>query len=307
MGSTLDETVTAQAKDIYISHVRLSLMSVDEDIVVFMQARGPVLPADVAKHIKTNIIVASAYLSELASRKKVKISSLKVGGSPIYSLPGQEDKIEKFAENLNEKDLRAYELLKQKRVLRDSYMTPLMRVALRSIKDFSVPINVTFGDVQELFWKWHNVPDDEVKLIIQREIEGEKPEVIPQVVVPETVTVPVPILPEPEQPKKRKKKVEAKKEEPVLEVKEKQPGLAELAQKHAAPSEDKKKKDFEDQIYELFKDKGIKLVSKEIIKEGAEANFVIDIPSSVGMLRYLCKARNKRSSSEKDLSSALVD
>ena len=286
------------------------LMSVEEDIISLMQARGPLLPVDVAKHIKTNIIVASAYLSELASRKKVKISSLKVGGSPVYSLQGQEDKLEKFAQNLNEKDLRAYDLLKQNRVLRDSYMTPLMRVALRSIKDFSVPINVTFGDTQELFWKWYNVPDDEIKLIIQREIEGEKPEAVPQVVVPETVAVPLPIIPEPEPPKKKKKNVETKKEEPLLEVKAKPqpPGLAELAQKHATPSEDKKRNiDFEEQIYQLFKEKGIKLIGKEIIKEGAEANFVIDIPSSVGMLRYLCKARNKRSSTEKDLSSALVD
>src|SRR3989344_1506044 len=150
-------------------------MTVEDDILALMQLKGPVLPADVAKQIKTNILLASAYLSEIASRKKLKISSLKVGGSPVYFLQGQEEKLEKFASNLNEKDLRAYDMLKQKRVLRDSHMTPLMRVALRSIKDFAVPINVTFGNSQELFWKWHSTPDDEVKILIHQEIDGVEP------------------------------------------------------------------------------------------------------------------------------------
>lgn len=296
-------------------------MSTDEDIVAFMETRGPVLPADVARHIKTDILIASAYLSELASRRKVKISSLKVGGSPIYSLPGQEDKLEKFAQNLNEKDLRAYDLLKQKKVIRDSHMTPLMRVALRSIKDFSVPITVTFGDSQELFWKWHNISDAEVKSLIQREIEGEKPETV----------VPAPVVPaEPEIiQKKKKEKKEVKPKETLLEekieVKQVLPEKIEKKIEVKVPEErkletkpketgketieSKKKKilDFEGQIYELFKEKGIKIINEEIIKKGAESNFVVDIPSSVGMLRYLCKARNKKSSTEKDLSSALVD
>ena len=189
-------------------------MTVEDDILALMQLKGPVLPADVAKQIKTNILLASAYLSEIASRKKLKISSLKVGGSPVYFLQGQEEKLEKFASNLNEKDLRAYDMLKQKRVLRDSHMTPLMRVALRSIKDFAVPINVTFGNSQELFWKWITTTETEVNKLIHEELEGPKEESV------QIIEKPAPELKE----TKRKKKVEMV--EPVVQDVKREPELA---------------------------------------------------------------------------------
>ncbi|HLC90905.1 MAG TPA: hypothetical protein VJI15_03990, partial [Candidatus Nanoarchaeia archaeon] len=70
----------------------------DEDrILSFLKMTGPTLPTKVAKHIGTEIIIASAHLSDLASRGKVKISKLKVGGSPLYYLPGQEEQLYPFA------------------------------------------------------------------------------------------------------------------------------------------------------------------------------------------------------------------
>src|SRR3989338_1626763 len=113
-----------------------------DDVISLVKSKGPILPSHVAKAINTNIIMASAYLSELVASKIINISNTKVGGSPLYYAPGQEAQLLKFADNLNEKERRALELLKSSSVLRDSSLTPLMRVALREIKDFAFPLQV---------------------------------------------------------------------------------------------------------------------------------------------------------------------
>ena len=69
----------------------------DQDkILNFLKVTGPTLPAKVAKNINTNILLASAHLSDLSSQGKVKISKLKIGGSPLYFLPGQEGEQYRF-------------------------------------------------------------------------------------------------------------------------------------------------------------------------------------------------------------------
>ena len=80
----------------------------DQDkILHFLQMTGPTIPGKVAKHIHTEILFASAHLSDLSAQGKVKISHLKIGGSPLYYLSGQEEHLFGFAQNnLNPKDLK---------------------------------------------------------------------------------------------------------------------------------------------------------------------------------------------------------
>ena len=61
---------------------------ITEKILAFMRGKGPILPVEIAKHINTNILMASARLSEIKSNGKIKISHVKVCGSPLYYLPG---------------------------------------------------------------------------------------------------------------------------------------------------------------------------------------------------------------------------
>src|SRR3989344_7962979 len=115
-------------------------MDVREKIIAFIKIRGPVLPVQVSKEIKLDILMSSAYLSELVSNKKLKISYLKIGGSPLYYAQGQEAKLQNFTSNLHEKEKRIYELLSQKKILRDNELEPLSRATIRQIKDFAVPL-----------------------------------------------------------------------------------------------------------------------------------------------------------------------
>jgi len=122
-----------------------------------IRMNGPVIPAQIAKVIGTDIMIASATLSELVSNNILKISNIKFGSTPLYYLPGQESRLQDFAKNLHEKDKKAYDLLMQKKILRDKTAEPIVRVALRSIKDFAVPLQVKINDNVEIFMKVNSI------------------------------------------------------------------------------------------------------------------------------------------------------
>ena len=170
-------------------------MTAQDQILNFLRASGPILPAKVAKNIKESILIASAHLADLVSQGKVKISNLKVGGSPLYYLPGQESQIYQYAAgNMNPKDLNVLNKLKEKHVLKEDGLDTLSKVALRSLKDFAIPLHVTVNDKRELFWKWSLLSDEETNNAIRNILSGgvipkaiEEPQKVPEVIEPETI------------------------------------------------------------------------------------------------------------------------
>lgn len=123
---------------------------IKRQIVEFIEKNGPSLPAHVASEIKQSILFASAFLAELLSEKKLILSDMKVGGSPLYMIDGQEPLLERYSIYLKGKPGEAYKLLKDERFLKDSEQLPAIRVALRSIKDFAKPFK--FKD--EIYWRY---------------------------------------------------------------------------------------------------------------------------------------------------------
>lgn len=151
-------------------------MQDQERILSFLRATGPTLPSKVAKSIRSEILIASAHLSDLAAQGKVKISHLKVGGSPLYYLAGQEAQLLNFAqENLNPKDIRVLSLLREKGILRESSLELFSKVSLRSLKDFATPMQVTVGNQKELFWRWHLLSTEEFNQRISEVISDSEP------------------------------------------------------------------------------------------------------------------------------------
>ncbi|MEK6845079.1 MAG: hypothetical protein AABX44_02380, partial [Nanoarchaeota archaeon] len=133
-------------------------LQVKEKIISFIKMKGPNLPVHIGKEINTNILFTSAFLSELTSEKRLKVSNLKVGNSSLYFLSGQEPLLEGFSQHLKSKEKDALELLKQKRVLKDSEQHPAIRVALQGIKDFAIP----FKKDDQIYWKYLTVSDQEL-------------------------------------------------------------------------------------------------------------------------------------------------
>ncbi|MBT5021817.1 hypothetical protein HOK51_10450 [Candidatus Woesearchaeota archaeon] len=130
-------------------------------VLQLISIKGPVIPSQINRELEVNVIFASAFLSELVDNKVLRLSNLKFGGSPIYFKPGQEHMLQNFAHKLNEKDKKTFDLLKQSQVLRDKDQTPLVRVSLRGIKDFAVPLEVSHNNATDLFWKWYLLPNSE--------------------------------------------------------------------------------------------------------------------------------------------------
>jgi len=132
---------------------------VKEQIKRTLESRGPSLPVHIAKAISMSSLFASAFLSELSSEGIVKISHMKVGGSPLYFLPGQEDKLVNFIKFISPKEREAFELLRSKSILEDEKQHPAIRVALRALKDFAL----AFKKGDKLFWRYFLANEKEAK------------------------------------------------------------------------------------------------------------------------------------------------
>ncbi|MBI1970594.1 hypothetical protein HYS47_02520 [Candidatus Woesearchaeota archaeon] len=160
-----------------------------EKVLYLVRTKGPLLPVQINKELNTNVLFASAMLSELVDNKQLRLTYLKIGGSPLYYAPGQESKLQQYAKHLPEKELRAYELLQEKKVLRDKDQTPLVRATLREIKDYSVLLEVTSDGRIDLFWKWYLLPSEEAEQLIrlwfeQQTIPAPLPDVPPSYAAP---------------------------------------------------------------------------------------------------------------------------
>jgi hypothetical protein len=134
---------------------------VKEKIISILERRGPCLPIQLAKELNMNSIFTSAFLSELLDDKKIKTSTLRVGGTSLYLLEGQEQQLEKFYNFLHPKEAEAYELLKKKKVLKDSEQEPAIRVALRAIRDFAF----SFKNDGQIYWRYLGTTEEEIRSI----------------------------------------------------------------------------------------------------------------------------------------------
>ena len=128
-----------------------------EKIMNILRLRGPGLPVRIAHEIGLSPLFTSAFLSEILSEKRIKLSHMRVGSSPLYFIPGQEPKLETFSHHLKSKERDAFVLLKEKKFLNDKSQEPAIRVALRSIRDFAIP----FRHEEEIYWRFFTTPESE--------------------------------------------------------------------------------------------------------------------------------------------------
>jgi hypothetical protein len=121
-----------------------------DKIISFLESNGPSLPIRIAKVIEMEPVFASAILSELYNERRIKMSNMKIGSSPLYFLPGQEQNLEEHTDNLKPTEKEAYLKLKEKKILKDEDKKPTIRVALRNLKDFAE----SSYNKDKLIWKY---------------------------------------------------------------------------------------------------------------------------------------------------------
>ena len=250
-------------------------------LILTLAQTTPLLPTIVAKELKTNTIMAGAMLSEMCSKGILKTSALRVGGSPLYYIPGREEQLLRYISSLNEKDQRTVERLKTELVIRESEADPLTRVSLSQIKDFAQPLLVQYEQKEEKFWKWFAISEENAKEIIREKISPKQEETQQK-----TSTEKQLILTEKTDSQTVKQKIEQHKSE-----KQKKEG--------------QKTNTFFNNVSTFLETNGIKIKEQKILKR-TDFDLTLEMPSPVGNLSYYCKAKSKKRVSDADLSAAYV-
>jgi len=237
-------------------------------ILAFVNRTGPVVSNTIAKSLNLNSFLTAAILSELVNEKRLNASFIRVGGSPLYYLNGQDEQLMKFTNFLGHKEKETYELLKKEGVLLDKQLHPAVRVAIKDVKDFAVPLKVAKGSEEVLFWKFKffNEADSKIKEILKEE---------------------------------EKKIVVEKKAD---EVKEKE--LAKEARKARRKTQ---KSVSAEKVLEKWASENKVLVSEIIQAKGKDAKAKVTIKSEIGDIDFLLVLKNKKSISESDLAIAYQD
>src|SRR3989344_3362618 len=158
---------------------------IKNQILSFLQSNGPSLPVQIGKSVNQNTMFTGAFLSELLSERKIKPSNMRIGGSYIYLLPGQESQLENFENFLKGKEKEAFMLLKEKRVLLNENQLPPIRVALQSLKDFAIPQQ----HQGKMFWRYFLPPESGINIASLSDIPQvvEIPSIISQTSMQSTI------------------------------------------------------------------------------------------------------------------------
>lgn len=255
-------------------------------ILELIKSKGPSLPIMLSREINLSLLFTSAMLSDLISEKQIKYSHLKVGGSPLYFISGQEQMLDNFTKHLELKEREALALLQQKKVVADDSVEPAFRVAYRNIKDFAMPIVVKTEEGDKRFWRVHTTVEDEALKLVDEMIRKYKPKAKD-------------IKEEKKDERKEERKEEKKKE--VREEKNEEIQVREIKRENVKAKGKKEKGDFVMGVYEHLKQNSIE-VEKQINAD--DVICVVLTKFDFGKTRMLVIASNKKKINEADLSLA---
>jgi len=247
-----------------------------EKIVKVIQENGPRLPVQIARDLGMNSLFVSAFLSEMVNEKRIKVSHLKVGGSPLYFLEGQEEQLEPYHKYLHPREGDAFLMLKKNKILKDTEQEPSIRVALRSIRDFSFG----FKKNDEIYWRYFLVSENEVKNILEPEVQIKKELEVEKI-------------------------SEIKNKNEVVEKKDIKPKSNEfqnplIVKEKEKIKKEKPKSEFVLRVINFLENENFKIIEEKDYKT-KEYNCVVEISSDLGAIKFLTQAKDKKNISESDL------
>lgn len=249
-----------------------------QKIIDLIKTSGPSFPTRISREAGISPLFIGALLSEMVSEKKLVMSRMKVGSSPLYFLQGQEATLEGFIQYLNSKEQEAVYRLRDAKVLDDSNQDPAMRIALRKVHDFAIPITVRSDNEEKLFWKFFTITDSEAKQHIEEALGLTKPKKEPIV----------------EQIKEVKK--QQVKEEPVIE--------APVKASKEKPLKDRKPNAFSTDVKDFLSTKDIEVL-EEIMFKPKEYHARIRLDTPFGKQELYLIAKEKKKIVEDDLALAV--
>lgn len=282
--------------------IKYGIKEIHEKIISALRRRGPSLPVHMAKELNMSSLFVSAFLSELADEKKIKISSLKVGGSPLYFLEGQEEKLENFYNYLHQKEIEAFQLLKKDKILKDSEQEPSIRVALRTIKDFAMG----FMFNKEIYWSFYTIKESEIDGLINARKYIAKS--VSKLVPIDSTTQAVPIINIDKTEKKKKIKVPELTTDTPKVITTKTTVQTICEDNSLITSKIKKQKyksEFVLNVIGLLNKNNFNIIEEKDYK-GKEYNCILQIKSELGPINFLTQAKHKKIITDNDLKKLLT-
>ena len=267
-------------------------------IIELIETKGPSYPTQISRQINISPLFTAAFLSELVKEKKLKLSNMKIGSSPIYYSENQEQQLENFIDYLNHKEKEAFFKIKESKILKDESQEPAIRVALRKIKDFAIPIQVRIDGKSKLFWRYFQFPESETRNKIRQLINPSRSD---RLQPPKTD----------EQSEKNliesKEKLTANKEQIRDKKQFESPLEKPLVQNQEKQTTTKPKKPQTSKFVELIKDylatKDMKVLEELTVKK-KEFQAKVRIDTLFGKQEYFLTAKDKKKISQNDLTIA---
>jgi hypothetical protein len=200
-----------------------------------------------------NTLLTSAFLSEMSSEKMIKISHMKIGGSPLYYSPSNFKMLENFSAHLGSKEKEAFSLIKEKKVLQDDLQTPVIRVALRSLKDFAL----LFKEENKIFWRYFLISEEQAKQLAKPAVREVAP-IIETPKIAEITTSKKEMIED-----KKQEIIEIKKPEQIFQKPEEQ--IIEIEKPKILKPRKKpaQKEDFLNEVSNFLSKKGVEIVNIE--------------------------------------------
>ncbi len=263
-----------------------------EKILHVIRTYGPSFPTRISRETSISPLFVAAILSELVAEKKLNVSAMKVGSSPLYTLPGQEPELEKFSQYLNSKEREAFDLLKSSIVLDDEKQDPAIRVALRKLKDFAIPINAKNGETEKLFWKYFIAPENDVQERVESSLNINQAKQVQKMQVTDQEAKQEPPKPEPQSP------ISVAKAEPSALIAKKEPVAKEKTPKT------KKDSQFAIKMKSYLESKNIELL-QEMTQKPKEFSARISLDSTFGKQEFYLIAKDKKKITEDELTIAI--
>ncbi len=301
-----------------------------DKILNFLENNGPSLPVRIAKAIQMDPMFASAIASELISSNKIKTSNMKIGASFLYFIPGQEEQLVNFIDNLKSVEKTAFNKLKESKILMDEKEEPAIRVALRNIKDFATP----FKFQEKIMWKYTFISNEEVEKLLTKpkeetvKIEKEEIALTKEEVKEEIIQEVLETEKEEEIEEEITKTHETQENEPIFkesekqsepevpkawenkkeEIKQARKESIEKSEKEIenifATDEEEPEPEFLKNVKIFLKEKNIEFL-EEIRTEKKEVMAIVKITSQLGDINMLLIAKDKKTTNKDEIKGAV--
>ena len=203
-----------------------------------------------------------------------------------------------------------YNIIKEKKVLREKDLAPWQRIAVKQLPDFASSLNVKYNGDTDVFWKHNLVNDEEAKNAISYILnETLNKEHIVEELVSRTKEN-IPKINEPLAPAEKlfspakMEEISSLGQRTLAETEKPEKINLEKAEKQKIRKTRKSDTSFYENAVKFLKNNNINILKEETVRKNREINFVVNIGSPFGNLKYLVKAKSKPSITEADISMA---